>query len=68
MFLVFAKCQKIDKSKFVAEFVGIFLHLFSYKMSQIAKSLLHCVSTDHLKHKAVNKITCRMLSAYPCQQ
>ena len=30
------------------------------------KYLLQCFSTDHLKHKTLNKTTCRTPSANPC--
>ena len=64
------KGQKRDESKLVTKFVGIILTIFSYKnLSQIPCKIFtpQCFLTNHLKHKTVNKTTCRTPSANPRQ-
>ena len=66
MFLVSAKGQNRDKSEFVTKFAGIIVTIISYKnFSQITckNFAKQCFFTDHLKHKTVNRTTCRMHSA-----
>ena len=57
LFLVSSKGQKSDKS-----------HYFYIKMSLtfLVKSL-QCVFTDSLRHKTLNKLTCRTPLANSCQ-
>ena len=62
------KGQKREENKLVTKFVGIIVKLFSYEnFSQIHCKIfaVQCFFTDHLKHKTVNKTTCRTPSANP---
>ena len=64
------KVQIRDKSEFVAKFVGIIVAIFSCKnISQIPCKIFttQCFCTDRLKHKTVNKTTCRTPSGNPRQ-
>ena len=65
------KRTKKDKSKFVSKFVEIIdTNIFMQKsFSNFLWSFCsQCFNNDHhLKHKTVNKTTCRTPSANPCQ-
>ena len=66
LILAFTKEQKRDKSAFATKFVGIIVTVFSYKnLSEITCKIFatQCFFNDHLKHKTVNKTTCRIPSA-----
>ena len=61
------KGQNRDKSKFITKYVEIRLMIVSYKnLSQIPCKIFatQCFFTDHLKHKLVDKTTCRVPSAH----
>ena len=58
--------EKRNKSKFLAKCVGIKVTIFQYKsISQETHEIFgtQCFLADSLKHKTINKITCRMASA-----
>ena len=62
------KEQLKDKNEFVTTFVAITITFFSCKnVSQILCKIFstYCFFTDDMKHKTLNKTTCRMLSASP---
>ena len=62
------KEQLKDKNEFVTTFVAITITFFSCKnVSQILCKIFStcCFFTDDMKHKTLNKTTCRMLSASP---
>ena len=70
LFLVFIKGQKRDINEFVTKFVGIIVtFIFIWNLSQIPCKIFptQCFLTDHLKHWTLNKTTCRVPSADPCQ-
>ena len=64
------KGQKRDESEPITKLVGIIVTIIFYKnFSQIPCKIFatQCFFTDHLKHKTVNIMTCRMPSANPRQ-
>ena len=61
------KGQNRDISEFITKFVEIKFMIVSYKnLSQIPYKTFatQCFFTDHLKHKLVDKPTCRMPSPH----
>ena len=63
------KVQKRDEIELVTKLVGISYDYFYIKISlkfPLKIFATPCFFTDHLKHKTVNKTTCRAPSANPC--